>query len=73
FALLAERAPDENPVRQNGTAVRRQGLSDEEFDEQAEVRRETEEALKRCLARGQYERLEPALRQLGFTLLPRTL
>ena len=42
---------------------RQQGLSDEEFTEQAEARQKTGGALKQCLARGQHERVEPALRQ----------
>lgn len=42
---------------------RQQGLSDEEFAEQAAARQKTEDALKHCLARGQHERVEPALRQ----------
>jgi hypothetical protein len=42
---------------------RQQGLSDEEFADQSGARQETEGWLKRCLARGQHERVEPALRQ----------
>ncbi len=50
---------------------RQQGMNDSEFEDQANTRQETNDLLKQILARGQLEKMEPALQQflhlLGIT------
>lgn len=48
--------------------TRAEGLSDDEFEEQTSAREETQQILRAALARGQTERIEPALQQFLYLL-----